>query len=54
MISRIKRLIRRSVWALTKQLEKSDFIPGGYELKFEVGRLTVLISARTRKKIVYM
>ena len=39
MISRIKRLIRRSVWALTKQLEKSDFIPGGYELKFGSGKI---------------
>ena len=39
MISRIKRLIRRSVWALTKQLEKGDFVPGGYELKFGSGKI---------------
>lgn len=39
MISRIKRLIRRSVWALTRQLEKGDFVPGGYELKFGSGKI---------------
>lgn len=39
MIARIKRLIRRSVWALTKQLEKGDFVPGGYELKFGSGKI---------------
>lgn len=39
MIRRIKRLLRRSVWALTKQLEKGDFIPGGYELKFGSGKI---------------
>ena len=39
MIRRIRRLIRRSVWALTKQLEKSDFVPGGYELKFGSGKI---------------
>lgn len=30
MITRIKNLIRRSVWALTKQMEKGDFRPSGY------------------------
>lgn len=39
MIARIKRLIRRSVWALTRQLEKGDFVPGGYELKFGSGKI---------------
>lgn len=39
MIGRIKRLIGRSVWALTKQLEKGDFVPSGYELKFGSGKI---------------
>lgn len=39
MIQRIKRLIRRTVWALTKQLEKGDFRPSGYELKFGSGKI---------------
>ena len=39
MISRIKRLIGRSVWALTKQLEKGDFVPSGFEMKFGSGKI---------------
>ena len=39
MIGRIKRLIGRSVWALTKQLEKGDFVPSGYEMKFGSGKI---------------
>ena len=34
IISRLKRMIRRSVWALKKQLEKGDFVPESYELSF--------------------
>ena len=39
MIRRIKRLIGRSVWALTRQLEKGDFVPSGYEMKFGSGKI---------------
>lgn len=39
MIGRIKRLIGRSVWALTRQLEKGDFVPSGYEMKFGSGKI---------------
>lgn len=39
MITRIKKLIRRSVWALTKQMEQGDFRPSGYELKFGSGKI---------------
>ncbi|HIX62889.1 MAG TPA: helicase-exonuclease AddAB subunit AddB [Candidatus Mediterraneibacter colneyensis] len=39
MAARIKRLMRRSVWAITKQLEKGDFVPSGYELKFGSGKI---------------
>lgn len=39
MVSRIKRLMRRSVWAITKQMEKGDFVPEGYELKFGSGKI---------------
>ena len=37
VILRLKRMLRRTVWALTKQLEKGDFIPSGYEVKFSGG-----------------
>lgn len=39
MISRIRQLIGRSVWALTRQMEKGDFLPGGYEMKFGAGKI---------------
>ncbi len=39
MIVRIKQLMKRSVWALTKQMEKSDFLPSGYELNFGSGKI---------------
>ena len=39
MITRIKKLIHRSVWALTEQLKKGDFIPSGYEMKFGSGKI---------------
>lgn len=39
MIGRITKLIERSVWALTKQMEKGDFVPGGYEMKFGSGKI---------------
>lgn len=39
MIRRIKHLIRRSVWGIGKQLEKGDFSPAGYELKFGGGKI---------------
>lgn len=34
MITRLKRMMRRTVWALAKQLEKGDFVPKGYEVTF--------------------
>lgn len=39
MIRRIRQLLRRSVWALTKQLEKGDFKPGGFEMSFGSGKI---------------
>ncbi len=34
MILRLKRLLRRTVWAMRQQLQKGDFIPDGYEVIF--------------------
>lgn len=38
-ILRLKRMLRRTVWALTKQLEKGDFVPTGYEVVFDGGKI---------------
>ncbi len=34
IIERISRILKRTLWALTKQLSYGDFEPSGYELKF--------------------
>ena len=46
VITRLKRMMRRTVWALAKQLAKSSFTPSGYEVVFgesipldELGRM---------------
>ncbi len=35
MITRLERMMKRTVWALTKQLEKGDFIPEAYEMVYD-------------------
>ena len=39
MVSRIKRLMKRSVWALTCQLSQGDFVPDGFEMNFGSGKI---------------
>ena len=39
MITRLERMLRRTVWALTKQLEKGDFIPEAYEMSYDSKRI---------------
>lgn len=39
MITRMTRIMERTVWALTRQLEKGDFTPEGYEIRFENGKI---------------
>lgn len=34
MIERISRILKRTLWAITRQLKAGDFIPKGYELSF--------------------
>lgn len=51
VITRIKRLMRRTVWALSKQLEKGDFIPSGYELSFGNGKIDRVDVYETAEKV---
>lgn len=39
MVVRMKQMLRRTVWALTKQLAAGDFIPSAYELRFANGKI---------------
>lgn len=51
MITRIKKLIHRSVWALTEQLRKGDFVPSGYEMKFGSGKIDRIDTCEDEEKI---
>ena len=50
MIERMKRLLTRTIWALTKQLEAGDFVPVAYEMRLRMVRLTVWICAKTKTR----
>ena len=39
MIERTRRILRRTVWALQKQLEQGEFQPEGFEVMFGGGRI---------------
>lgn len=51
MITRIKRMMKRTVWALAKQLEKGDFVPSGYEVSFGKGKIDRIDIYETDKKV---
>lgn len=51
MITRIKKLIHRSVWALTEQMKKGDFVPSGYEMKFGSGKIDRIDTCEDEHKI---
>lgn len=39
LILRIRRMLERTVWALTRQLKAGDFRPAAYEQRFEGGKI---------------
>ena len=39
LIVRMKRMLERTVWALTKQLQAGDFEPSSYEVRFAGGKI---------------
>ena len=51
MITRIKRMMKRTVWALAKQLEKGDFVPSGYEVSFGKGKIDRIDIYETDEKV---
>lgn len=51
MIVRIKRMLERTVWALTRQLEAGDFRPFAYEQRFYGGKIDRLDLCAEEDKI---
>jgi len=39
MIQRMKTLVERSVWAISKQISQGDFVPSAYEMRFANGKV---------------
>ncbi|MEF9941795.1 MAG: PD-(D/E)XK nuclease family protein [Lachnospiraceae bacterium] len=50
MVTRIKRLMNRTVWAVSKQLEKGKFMPTGYEVDFGYGKIDRIDTCEMRGK----
>ncbi len=48
MITRLKRMMHRTVWALRQQLEKGDFLPQGYEIVYDSGAIPLADSHAMR------
>ncbi len=34
-LTRVRRILKRSIWAVTEQIRRSDFLPDGYEIPFD-------------------
>ena len=41
IITRLKRMMRRTVWALTNQLRCGDFVPEGFEMVYDSGKISL-------------
>ena len=51
MIVRIKKMLERTVWALTRQLEAGDFRPAAYEMRFRGGKIDRIDTCAGEDKI---
>ena len=51
MIVRMKRLLTRTVWALTRQLEAGDFSPSAYEFRFSNGKIDRIDTCEEDEKV---
>lgn len=51
MIERVRRILRRTVWALQEQLKNGDFRPEGFEVSFGGGRIDRVDIMEDDKKV---
>ncbi len=51
MIVRMKRMLGRTVWALTMQLKAGDFRPSAFELRFANGKIDRVDTCREEEKV---
>ncbi len=51
MIPRMKRMMNRTVWAMTRQLKRGDFRPVGYEVDFGSGKIDRIDTCETEDTV---
>ncbi|MDD6441360.1 MAG: exodeoxyribonuclease V subunit gamma [bacterium] len=51
MIPRMKRLMRRTIWAMTQQLKKGAFVPESYEANFTYGKIDRIDVCETEDEV---
>ncbi len=51
MITRMKRILRRTVWALKEQMVRGYFVPAGFEVDFPGGRIDRMDLYETGEKV---
>ena len=51
MIPRMKRMMNRTVWAMTRQLRRGDFCPEGYEVNFGSGKIDRIDTCETEDTV---
>lgn len=55
IIKRIKRILRRTVWALQEQVRRGEFVPGGFEVSFamedNLDAINIQLDDETRMKL---
>jgi len=51
IVPRMKRMMNRTVWAMTKQLRKGSFKPEGYEVSFGNGKIDRIDTCETEDQV---
>ena len=51
IVPRMKRMMNRTVWAMTKRLRKGSFKPEGYEVSFGSGKIDRIDTCETEDQV---
>lgn len=51
MIPRMKRMMKRTIWAMTEQLKKGEFVPESYEATFGHGKIDRIDVCETQDEV---
>ena len=51
LVERMKRMLERTIWALTEQLAQGDFAPSAYEVRFTNGKIDRVDTCEDEDKV---